>query len=35
MAKQYQSIEPNHQKFILQQRIFFADGLPTGLIESS
>lgn len=24
MAKQYQSIEPNHQKFILQQRIFFA-----------
>jgi predicted pyridoxine 5'-phosphate oxidase superfamily flavin-nucleotide-binding protein len=24
MAKQYHSIEPNHQKFILQQRIFFA-----------
>jgi hypothetical protein len=24
MAKQYHSIEPNHQKFILQQRIFSA-----------
>ena len=24
MAKQFQSIEPNHHKFILQQRIFFA-----------
>src|ERR1700723_1385840 len=24
MAKQFQSIEPNHHKFILQQRVFFA-----------
>src|SRR3984957_16193390 len=24
MAKQFQSIDPNHHKFILQQRIFFA-----------
>ena len=36
MAKQFQRIEPNHQQFILQQRIFFAaSAAPEGRVNVS